>query len=242
MSTEIAWLGLRFEGPLQAWGYASQFNRRNTGMFPTKSAVLGMVCAAMGIHRGSKQEQDMLAQLRSLQLLSVTVPRLQYQGMEYETTLPIRRLTDYHTVQNTLTADGKLKDTHLTWRQYLCDASFIALLSGNRSLLIKVGAALRNPVWGVWLGRKACIPTAPVLVRKLNNQPEKGGDYIYDSEEDALRTALDGNPLSAFTYQREVTRFEDGTDTFMDQPLCYGGVSASRSFSPRRIKLIEGRR
>jgi CRISPR system Cascade subunit CasD len=242
MSANTAYLVFRLEGPLQAWGYDSQFNRRNTGMFPTKSAVLGMICAAMGIPRGSEQERDMLVQLQLLQLLTIAAPRLQYRGMAYETTLQIRRLTDYHTVQNTLTADGKLKDTHLTWRQYLCDASFMAVLSGNRSLLIKVGVALRNPVWGVWLGRKACIPTAPVLVRKLNNQSEQEGDFIYDSEEDALRTALDANPLSDFTCQREVTRFEDGTDTFMDQPLCYGGVSASRSFAPRRIKLIEGKK
>jgi len=183
----------------------------------------------------------MLDQLRLLQLLTVAIPRVQYQGMDFEATLPVRRLTDYHTVQNTLTAEGEPKDTHLTWRQYLCDASFIAVLSGDRSLLTDVGAALRNPVWGVWFGRKTCIPTTPVLRWKLDAEAERDADFLYDSEEDGLRTALGGNPLSAFTYQREVARFEDGTDTFMDQPLCFGGVSASRSFAPRRIKLVEGK-
>ena len=230
MSTETAYLALRLEGPLQAWGYASQFNRRNTGMFPTKSAILGVICAAMGISRGSEREQAMLPQLRLLKLLTVAVPRLQYRGSKHETELPVRRLTDYHTVQGTLTADGRIRGTtHLTWRQYLCDASFVAVLSGGRVLLIELGAALRNPVWGIWLGRKACIPTAPVF----NN--------IYDSEEEALYALLNGRPLSVFSHQRELDQFEDGTDTFLDQPLCFGGSSATRSFSPRRIKLVEGK-
>jgi CRISPR system Cascade subunit CasD len=229
MSNEIAYLGLRLDGPLQAWGYDSQFNRRNTGMFPTKSGILGMCCASMGIPRGSEREQAVLARLRLLRLLTVAVPRLQYRGSEYETPLLVQRLVDYHTVQNTLTADGKVKDTHLTWRQYLCDASFVAVLSGIRQLLEEVANALRNPVWGIWLGRKACIPSAPVL------------DKIYDSEEDALRTLLCGKSLYAFSHQREVDRFEDGTDTFSDQPLYFGGSSAARSFSPRRIKLTEAK-
>jgi CRISPR system Cascade subunit CasD len=229
MSTEIAHLGLRLDGPLQAWGYASQFNRRNTGMFPTKSGILGMCCAAMGIRRGSEREQEVLARLRLLRLLTVAVPRLQYRGTGHETPLLVQRIVDYHTVQNTLTADRKIKDTHLTWRQYLCDASFVAVLSGTRQLLEEVAEALRNPVWGIWLGRKACIPSAPVL------------DKIYDSEEDALRALLGGKSLSAFSHQCEVGRFEDGTDTFSDQPLCFGGSSAFRSFNPRRIKLIEAK-
>jgi CRISPR system Cascade subunit CasD len=229
MSTEISHLALRLDGPLQAWGYASQFNRRNTSMFPIKSAILGMCCAAMGIPRGSEREREVLPHLRLLRLLTVAIPRLQYRGTEHETPLLARRLVDYHTVQNTLTAEGKIKDTHLTWRQYLCDASFVAVLSGNRQLLGQVADALGNPIWGIWLGRKACIPSAPVL------------DRIYDSEEEALEALLRGKSLSAFSHQREVDRFEDGTDTFSDEPLCFGGSSAARSFSPRRIKLTDAK-
>lgn len=34
-------------------------------------------------------------------------------------------------MHNTKTAEGKIKDTHLTYRQYLCDSAFAAVLSGN---------------------------------------------------------------------------------------------------------------
>ena len=48
MSIEKAYLALRLVGPMQAWGFESQYNRRNTGRFPTKSALAGLICAAFG--------------------------------------------------------------------------------------------------------------------------------------------------------------------------------------------------
>jgi len=233
MSTEIAYLALRLEGPLQAWGYDSQFNRRNTGLFPTKSAILGMCCAAMGISRGSEREQAVLAQLRSLRLLTVALPIMNYRMGDHEAALQVRRLIDYHTVQNTRTAVGGMKDTHLTWRQYLCDASFVAVVKGEREIIVELAKALRNPKWGVWLGRKACIPTAPIC---RGNKKD-----VFDTEEDALYVLLNGQPLDAFSHQREVERFEDGTDTFSDQPVCFGGSKSSRAFNPRRVRLVEGK-
>ena len=37
MSSENKYLALRLQGPLQSWGFDSQYNRRNTGLMPTKS-------------------------------------------------------------------------------------------------------------------------------------------------------------------------------------------------------------
>jgi CRISPR system Cascade subunit CasD len=227
MSNDTIYLALRLEGPLQAWGYDSQFNRRRTGLFPTKSAVLGMCCAALGIPRGSEREAAMLARMRNLQFLAAAVPRRNRHYADQDP-LPVRRLVDYHTVQKTLTAEGKIKDTHLTWRHYLCDAAFAAVLGGDRELIAELGTAVKNPRWGVWLGRKACIPSAPIYAG------------IHESEESALRELIGGVPLERLSYQREVARFEDGTDTLPDQPLCFGGSYRPRSFAPRRVRLSEG--
>jgi CRISPR system Cascade subunit CasD len=49
MSYDNRFLALRLEGPLQSWGFDSQYNRRNTGLMPTKSAIAGMCCAALGL-------------------------------------------------------------------------------------------------------------------------------------------------------------------------------------------------
>ena len=82
--------------------------------------------------------------------------------------LNVRRMEDYHTVLGTRSADGKIKDTAvLTQRTYLNDAAFAAFLTGDRATLEELARALQDPCWGVWLGRKACIPSAPVFSRPV---------------------------------------------------------------------------
>ena len=54
MSSEDKYLALRLQGPLQSWGFDSQYNRRNTALMPTKSALAGMCCAALGFGRGRR--------------------------------------------------------------------------------------------------------------------------------------------------------------------------------------------
>ena len=74
MSAETAYLALVLDGPLQSWGFASRFQRRTTGLHPTKSGVLGLVCAAMGLAKGSPQERDTLPGLAALKMTSIAIP------------------------------------------------------------------------------------------------------------------------------------------------------------------------
>jgi CRISPR system Cascade subunit CasD len=212
-----ACLALRLQGPLQSWGYEDRFNWRKTGLLPTKSAILGLCCAALGAGRGSERERQWLPRLNALDCLLIALPRC-----PADKPLIVRRQEDYHTVQNTRTADGKIKDTHITRRTYLNDASFAALLTGDAAALGELAAALEDPVWGIWLGRKACIPSAPVF---------RG---LYESQAAALAAALGGKPLAGFTRQREACGFAEGTDTIQDTPITFADP---RRFAPRRVKL-----
>jgi CRISPR system Cascade subunit CasD len=221
MSSDKSYLALRLEGPLQSWGFDSQYNRRNTGLMPTKSAIAGMCCAALGYSRGSNEEQEFLVKFGEVRMTAIAIPR---NVVKKE--LPVRRLQDYHTVQNTKTADGKNKDCHLTHRQYLTDASFGVLLEGTLLLLKQIADALTNPVWGIWLGRKTCIPSAPVFVG------------LKDNRDDALRLLIGDNPLESFTRQEEVENFADGRDTLPDAPVSF--ATERRLFSPRRVKILQG--
>lgn len=218
MSSDKSFLALRLEGPFQSWGFDSQYNRRNTGLMPTKSAIAGMCCAALGLPRGSDGEQEFLASFTKANMTAIAIPR---NGLNRE--FPVRRLQDYHTVQNTKTAEGKNKDCHITHRQYLVDASFGVLLGGDASLLKMIAAALENPAWGVWLGRKSCIPTAPVLAGLRSNR------------EEALTLLIGNRALESFTRQEEVENFADGKDSLPDMPVSF--ASERRSFSPRRVKM-----
>lgn len=222
MSSDKSYLALRLEGPLQSWGFDSQYNRRNTGLMPTKSAIAGMCCAALGLPRGSDKEQEFLVSFGTVRMTSIAIPR---NGIKKE--LPVRRLQDYHTVQNTKTADGKYKDCHITHRQYLTDAAFGILLEGEAALLGEIAAALADPVWGIWLGRKTCIPSAPLLVG------------LKDTQDEAFRLIIGEKTLESFTRQEDVENFADGHDSLPDTPVSF--ATDRRLFSPRRVKTEQGK-
>jgi CRISPR system Cascade subunit CasD len=217
MSFNNHFLALRLEGPLQSWGFDSQYNRRNTGLMPTKSAVAGICCAALGWARGSSEEKKFLMSFSEVRMTAIAIPR---KGAKKE--LPVRRMQDYHTVQGTRRASGSINnDCVLTYRQYLADAAFGVILEGNSCLLSEIAAALDDPKWGIWLGRKACIPSAPMLV----GLREKCGD--------ALKLLIGDKALESFTRQEEVESFVDGRDSLPDTPVSF--ATDQRQFSPRRV-------
>jgi CRISPR system Cascade subunit CasD len=222
MSSEIAWLSLRLEGPLQSWGFDSQYNRRNTSLMPTKSAIAGMCCAALGLPRGSDQEEQFLLLFASLKMTTIAIPR-----RVRERPLDVHRLQDYHTVLNTKTADGKTKNCHITHRQYLTDSGFGIILFGNADRLRGIARALFDPRWGIWLGRKTCIPTSPVLAG------------VFVTQEEALHSLIGDLPIDAFTRQEEVGKFADGKDSLPDQVVSF--KSEKREFAPRRVNTVSGK-
>jgi CRISPR system Cascade subunit CasD len=188
---------------------------------PTRSAIAGMCCASMGADRGSPEEGQILTEFAALRMMTIAIPR-SVRGK----TLEVRRLQDYHTVMNTRKADGGTKDCHITHRQYLNDAAFGVLLEGDPSLLRRLAGGLCDPKWGLWLGRKTCIPTSPVLVG------------LFESREAALNPLLGGLPLERFTRQEEVASFAEGRDSLPDRPISF--LASMREFAPRRVKTVQG--
>jgi CRISPR system Cascade subunit CasD len=216
-SNPTACLVLRLEGPLQSWGFEDRFSRRKTALMPTKSAIIGLCCAALGAARGSERERQWLPRLNELDYLFIAIPRGARAGG-----VGVQRMEDYHTVQKTRTADGKVKDTHITLRTYLNDAGFAALLTGDAAALRELGGALEDPVWGLWLGRKACLPSAPVF------------HGLHPTQGAGLAAVIGDKPLDDFTHQREAGTFADGTDTLYDSPVTFADP---RRFAPRRVRL-----
>jgi CRISPR system Cascade subunit CasD len=227
MSVDNAYLTLILDAPLQSWGFASRFQRRTTGLHPTKSGVIGLICAAMGIPKGRDAEHQTLPQLAALKMTSIVVPRH-----------ATRRIEDFHTVLNTRRASGKMNDDPVvTRRQYLVDACFGIILNGDRVLLERIASALQEPVWGVWLGRKSCIPARPIFVA------------LCDTQQDAWRAilrALDADealPIESFTRVEDVDDFAAGTDFYNDQPVSFGRSDSSsegRVYTVRRVRLEPG--
>jgi len=151
---------LRLEGPLQAWGgQGSKFLIRRTAEAPTKSGIIGMLCAAMGISRRNAAENCWLARLADLRM-GVRIDR------------PGIRWWDYHTVGARMLmrkAEGDVKHgAMLTRREYLCDASFLVALQGDPMLIEEIREALARPQWTLYLGRKCCPPSMPIMEKRPN--------------------------------------------------------------------------
>lgn len=156
-------LFLRLEGPLQSWGdQQSKFVVRRTAEAPTKSGVIGLLCAALGVSRPAAAD-EWLPKLSALQM-GVRIDR------------PGVRWWDYHTVGAGMvmrTAEGKTKPgAMLTRREYLCDASFLVALQGEPSLIDHLAARVREPEWTLYLGRKCCPPSRPLLEHPAANFPD----------------------------------------------------------------------
>ena len=164
MSDSLAFL---IDAPMQSWGASSKFQRRETESWPTKSALIGVIAAAIGIDKLSPDEAEQLAPLAALGFSVFRWPKDH----------PSIRLSDFHTIGGGYdktdageklhiprkAGDGSPFGTVITRRTYLTDARFIAVFQGERATLERISASLIDPVWGVWFGRKTCIPAMPLL-------------------------------------------------------------------------------
>lgn len=71
------------------------------------------------------------------------------------------------------TAEGSAKSgAMLTRREYLCDASFLVALQGETSLIARLKEAIENPRWTLYLGRKCCPPSRPLLEQSPGDYPD----------------------------------------------------------------------
>ena len=157
---------LRLAGPMQSWGTQSRFTVRDTERDPSKSGVIGLLCAALGRSRGTPV--DDLAALR----MGVRVDQEGAVLVDYQTAGGTHRRGERYGVAK---ADGSAGDTVVSSRYYLADADFLVGLEGSggeqEALLHNLNAALARPVWPLFLGRKAFVPGCPV---RLPDEPPWG--------------------------------------------------------------------
>lgn len=202
----MAVLLLRLAAPLQAWGSSSKFIVRSTEREPTKSGVIGMVAAALGIQRNDDAKKlAPLAQLR----FGV---RADKEGI---------LLKDFHMVHGYKIAD-------VTERYYLSDAVFLAVLEcDDKKLLEEIAAALQKPVYPLYLGRKSCPPTLPVVLGV--------------KDEDML-TALKNEPFLYENDRRKNVRISyevsSGGAMVQDVPLSFSQLHRKHGWRMKREELF----
>lgn len=223
----MATLLVRLCGPMQSWGTRSRFTERDTELEPSKSGVIGLLCAALG--RSRDQDVTDLAGLRL--------------GIRVDTEGILTR--DYHTagapgrdgLGGIARASGDVAKTAvLSNRYYLCDADFlVGLESADEALLSRLEAAVRAPRWQLFLGRKSFVPAVPL---HLPNGGLRHSDLRKSLEEERwpLRPTVGRAPRDDSRRLRivlETTFDAPSAETRMDQPL--GAAFQDRQFGPRPV-------
>jgi CRISPR system Cascade subunit CasD len=215
-------LVVRLAGPMQSWGTQSRFSERDTGREPSKSGIVGLLCAAKGIDRNDNNTMQNISQTLSMGV------RVDREGI-------LSR--DYHTAgggtingepYGVIKASGAKGDPVISNRYYLADAEFmVALQSDDQGLLTELKEALDHPKWPLYLGRKSFVPTPPVCLGIKDESIEEVLKVLpwqqrnkLDKKPDQLRTVVDCN------YGEGATR--------MDEPLSF--KKDDRKFLPRYVK------
>lgn len=156
---------LTLAAPMGSFGGPAGHERRGSRHWPARSAILGLVGAAMGIRRDDAEGQ------RSLRAWSCAVSVLSNSQL----------LHDFHTVQTVPVASIKRPDTRraalaalkrsdnatLTRRDYHTDCTFGVTLWGTEGAQA-VADALNTPKFTPYLGRKSCPLAAPMAARVVS--------------------------------------------------------------------------
>lgn len=168
------YLVMRLYAPISSWGTLAVGEDRPTVNYPTRSAVLGLLGAALGIKRSEAQKLRDLAS-------SIGIASKTYS----EGTI----LRDYHTIQTPTTAKGvnfftrkqELQsakvETILSSRDYREDGLWVVAIwlkpdaQGSKLEhnvdLQQLQYALKHPKFTLYLGRKSCplsLPLSPQII------------------------------------------------------------------------------
>ena len=169
-------LVFRLYGMMASWGDIAVGELRPTSDHPSRSAIFGLLAAALGIRR---DEEERLSALSNAYRMAIRVDA------------PGVLLRDYHTSQVPPAGRGRKKHsfatrreelampredlaTVLSTRDYRCDAvSTVCIWNGLESVPYspeELANALNNPVFVPYLGRKSCPLALPVYAQVVNGQ------------------------------------------------------------------------
>lgn len=188
----MATLLLRMRAPMMSWGDHSRFTIRDTRREPTKSAVIGLLCAALGRPRWEP--------IHDLAALKMGV-RVNQEGLVQ---------CDYHTIMDSIKSSGGKGDTVLSDRYYVADADYWVGLEGDFDQLTEIDNALQNPCWQLYFGRKSFVPSRPIRAGLVDSSlPEALQQQPYEGK-------ITKNQIPELRYVLEVT---DNLDVRRDVPL-----------------------
>lgn len=148
---------MKLQGPMQSWGEHTFEGLRPSANIPTKSAVIGLIGACLGIRRNDRKSQKSL------------VGGIQIAVRADRQDIDVQKITDYHTILDARVDYAGLKshaNSIQTWREYLCDAAFTVAVWETEDCSItidRIAKALNHPYFTPYLGRRSCPVSRPLF-------------------------------------------------------------------------------
>lgn len=159
------YLILRLDGPMQAWGAHTFEDFRPSNLFPTRSGLLGLLGACLGIDRGDHASLEQLAQ--SVEFTVRADRAVRRPDVEQLISKAAVKISDYHTILDARKVDGSTnKNAVESRREYLFDAAFTVAIGEKKNAsvaLTVIADALRRPCFSPVLGRRSCPISRPLL-------------------------------------------------------------------------------
>jgi CRISPR system Cascade subunit CasD len=145
---------LKTEG-MSAYGLQTFDVHRKINHFPTRSAIVGLLGAALGITRENH------AQLYELSQQIKVAVQVHNTG---------QKIVDYHTVQNFRSPMGKIqKGTKPTYREYWCDSEHSFAITASNDIVEQLSQQVKAPKFTLFQGRKSCPLTRPLFDSIIEN-------------------------------------------------------------------------
>lgn len=221
MQTPKYTLLLRLKAPLQSWGTeASKYDDRDTALMPTKSGVIGLICAAFGVPRG--EDISALTAMR----FGVRTDRKGTIITDFQTNdMGARYIKKFPEFLD------KSYNSRVIHRKYLSDACFVAgLESPDKEALEEIVEAITYPVYALYLGRRCCLPELPIVTKNsIVEVPLE--DALADAEWQAPHKLYPGTVVKL-----AISVEADGGGIVRDNPVSY--CTTDRKYSYRKIKAI----
>lgn len=156
---------LRLDGPMQAWGTHTYEDFRPSNLFPTRSGLLGLLGACLGVDRHDHAELERLAACVEFAVrVDRGALRPEAEGLAPRAAV---KLPDFHTVLAARKVDGSAnKNPVVSRREYLFDAAFTVAVGERPGAAVNleiIAEALRRPIFTPVLGRRSCPITRPLL-------------------------------------------------------------------------------
>lgn len=161
---------LRLDAPMMAFGGIVVDQNNTTDAFPGKSLLTGLCANALGFDRSeAERHQDLQGRLvHAVRRDRAPQPIVDYQTVDLgQPHLRDRSWTTRGVSDERAGGAAARHGTHIRLRHYLADGVFtvaLTLRGDGRPNLGELGEAFTQPARPLFIGRKACFPSGPLLI------------------------------------------------------------------------------